>query len=1034
MEAKKAERARKIVLCAGFVCCIFFSRYCIGGTVFVAERGLHRINAYPFDGQTFSQPTVIDYGHDEFIRPADPVYGLGPIDLAVDEAHNVLFVSFESRSSSGEQMATPHILLIHSRTLEVLNTIQISQARDIGGLYYHPAKGKLYGIERNSNRICQMGWNPQKQTLVFEQVLFLPNSQNACALVMDGDRAFVSEFTYGETMEYSAHIKEYNTAGGGSWSYVRTIPMGAETTCLAYDPCRKIFYSGAYDYYNTYHSFAKHLTEPNDSIRVKDIGHNVTDADVDKNSGYVFTTGYLGEGWPGPDGVLEIWDTSGWTEDPEQEVAPLASTTASLAGPAGVLYIKDNPLPQNLRILKVDDVNDDPNFITCILPGEDLTYTIFVDPNNTDHAWVKVIDYLPRGVDYDYILDTNPLVIDANYNPVEHTYTWLLGPLNAEDEPVALNLKVTVNERAEPLGELINYVTAESNAAFDEVYLKTPVCLFGGDVIYVDQKAPEGGNGTSWDLAYQRLSDGLERALAMKETPADPNVTVLVAGGTYKPLADVTAGFVVVRDASVYGGYAGYGATNPNARNLKKYETILSGFIGYDALGNERRNETVVEMQDNTLLDGCIVEKGERDNIKGIDSSFILTNCIVKNNTEIGLFCKNGNLTVQWCEISNNGSYGIYHFNTDYNNYDLTVQNSKITENQQNGIYVNATIPAILNCEISFNGSSGNYYGINLLNPPSNPLIRNCTIVHNVNEGIRYSGASQFRPDVRNCILFANNADDDYMDISGFSNTWYCCLTDPNHLEGPPLADPPTDGQGNMRTYPGFAYPDPSYRNFHLAADSPCIDAGDPDEQAYVRQDEVDLDGDDRAGDGSVDIGADEVACRERIGNPNDWNGDGVINYEEFSVFSAAWLSLNPEAFDPNLVDPNDLAAWNPLCNLDPTGDSEHIIDMADFIEFCDPNNWLWVACWRHDLPGYSSMMMGDGEGMQGFTPMTESLETASKQEVYEPDPETLKQNILLILEEIEKDIGDGQENLEALFEIKAFLEEVLWDLQNANP
>ena len=71
---------------------------------------------------------------------------------------------------------------------------------------------------------------------------------------------------------------------------------------------------------------------------------------------------------------------------------------------------------------------------------------------------------------------------------------------------------------------------------------------------------------------------------------------------------------------------------------------------------------------------------------------------------------------------------------------------------------------------------------------------------------------------------------------------------------------------------------------------------------------------------------------------------------------------------------------------------------------------------------------------MQGFTPMTESLETASKQEVYEPDPETLKQNILLILEEIEKDIGDGQENLEALFEIKAFLEEVLWDLQYANP
>jgi len=68
---------------------------------------------------------------------------------------------------------------------------------------------------------------------------------------------------------------------------------------------------------------------------------------------------------------------------------------------------------------------------------------------------------------------------------------------------------------------------------------------------------------------------------------------------------------------------------------------------------------------------------------------------------------------------------------------------------------------------------------------------------------------------------------------------------------------------------------------------------------------------------------------------------------------------------------------------------------------------------------------------MQGFTPMTESLETASKQEVYKPDPETLKQNVLLILEEIELSMDEEPENYEGLNELKVFLEEVLWELQN---
>ena len=126
---------------------------------------------------------------------------------------------------------------------------------------------------------------------------------------------------------------------------------------------------------------------------------------------------------------------------------------------------------------------------------------------------------------------------------------------------------------------------------------------------------------------------------------------------------------------------------------------------------------------------------------------------------------------------------------------------------------------------------------------------------------------------------------------------------------------------------------------------------------------------------------------------------------------------------------------WNPMCNLDNTEDTdtEYEIDLADLELFLD--NWLWTACWRYDLQGYSSMMMGGGESMGMAAPMTmETAETASIYPVVEPDPETLEQNILSILDEIEKSIEEKHPNIEGLLEMKAFLEDVLWDLRYENP
>ena len=58
-------------------------------------------------------------------------------------------------------------------------------------------------------------------------------------------------------------------------------------------------------------------------------------------------------------------------------------------------------------------------------------------------------------------------------------------------------------------------------------------------------------------------------------------------------------------------------------------------------------------------------------------------------------------------------------------------------------------------------------------------------------------------------------------------------------------------------------------------------------------------------------------------------------------MFSRAWLSRDPNEFsDPNLVDPNAIANWNPLCNLVESGNSQFVIDLADLCVSLD--DWLW--------------------------------------------------------------------------------------------
>ena len=284
-------------------------------------------------------------------------------------------------------------------------------------------------------------------------------------------------------------------------------------------------------------------------------------------------------------------------------------------------------------------------------------------------------------------------------------------------------------------------------------------------------------------------------------------------------------------------------------------------------------------------------------------------------------------------------------------------------------------------------------------------------------------------PDVQNCILWYNNEGNEQ--VSGFEqdvHASYCFIQDCNE-----------EGTTNFSDNPKFAYHDPN--NVHLAYDSPCKDAGN---QELSYDDQVDMDSEDRVVGDYVDVGADELySCdgdysEDDFYNALDWNADGVINMHEFSKFSSAWLTEDPNApwqpTDPSLID-----NWNATCNLDPNGTSAYTIDLADLVVFASETPWLWQACWRDNyIEMYGMMMGGGGEGMMesmaaGFE---ESSYEYEEQNVYadmsEQELALFVKGIYEMIEQLEIWIEEDLEDADSAVEILGHLEIMLVDIKES--
>jgi len=224
-----------------------------------------------------------------------------------------------------------------------------------------------------------------------------------------------------------------------------------------------------------------------------------------------------------------------------------------------------------------------------------------------------------------------------------------------------------------------DYVAISSSA--EMVKLEIEIISEPG-IIYVDADASGANDGSSWADAYNYLQDALVYA------SSNPEVNeVWVAAGIYTPdknsnnpggSGDRTETFQLIKGVGLYGGYAGFGASESNERDVEAYETILSGDLNGDngpSFANYDENSYYVVTGSGTdetaVLDGFIITGGNAQGTKfhqrngrGMyvykGSALTVRNCRFIGNIagEGGSLYIGGMVMLTNCTFSDNWDYG----------------------------------------------------------------------------------------------------------------------------------------------------------------------------------------------------------------------------------------------------------------------------------------------------------------------------------------------------------------------------------------
>jgi hypothetical protein len=367
-------------------------------------------------------------------------------------------------------------------------------------------------------------------------------------------------------------------------------------------------------------------------------------------------------------------------------------------------------------------------------------------------------------------------------------------PTQAEFDARSLEIEDRLAERMERMRSSRGGcgVTSTDLENFEDIVALATSGLYEADrIVYIDSSAPLGGDGSSWNSAYQSIQDALGAEVYDSDL-----VEFRLAGGTYR--ADTFNGFNTIDPEqsielpgmtwvnsldgfvgikSVKGGYAGRGAKNPDHRDLDLFPTVFTGdLLGDDdpeSFANYADNTKVLFLPNETELNGITIEHAR---VAAHELRW-MTDC-----------------TVRYCFASGDDLPMVRHDrspvlardarivgNTFHNNraeayggaltprgLTVVIANSRFLKNQAPGggaigaTFTDLSLLAVQNCYFASNISNGDLGGIGgaVFLRWGSPEFAHCTFVGNiaVDGGGLGAISSEIAPRIFNCIFDQNYA------------------------------------------------------------------------------------------------------------------------------------------------------------------------------------------------------------------------------------------------------------------------------------
>lgn len=403
-------------------------------------------------------------------------------------------------------------------------------------------------------------------------------------------------------------------------------------------------------------------------------------------------------------------------------------------------------------------------------------------------------------------------------------------------------------------------------------------------------------DGSSWCNAYQSLSEAL-----LSATAGD---IILVADGVYLPdttgLGDPRAAtFELVDGVVLEGGYAGCGAADPDLRDILAQPTVLSGDLnGDDGPAPTSRDDNVrhvVSAQQGqttfAVLDGFTIQGGNADDV-----------CCDPGANGGGVFIDQSAPTIQRCTIRDNrasrgGGMAVLNGSTPLIRDCVFQDNEALYDLATGGaIYSGSSSPQLENCLFTNNRAG---IGGAITRFAGTPLVSNCTIADNeaAEEGAGiFSAPPLMSLTVVNTILWDNvvgggSQVGEIAQLAPVDAVYainHSCVKGWTGLRG---------GTGNIGDDPLFTSGPLSCYYLSqtaagLAADSPCVDAGD------MLAVDLDLDSRTTRSDESGDAGTVDMGYHHPLTGTlflaGDVDSDGDVTLAEIAAFQNGFSGSDP--------------------------------------------------------------------------------------------------------------------------------------------